>query len=224
MKYPYQTTLEIRYSEPAKQFLVLDAVVKAISDKPIDKKIVVGGSFEITLKDKSAKILIEPQRIALSIEEEKSLAEVSDFVDSILKKIFSQISFPKVLRIGCRTLWLKEYPDTFENLIKKYKDVFYKDVPLITQSSDVAIPLTLEEGGRKINFNSGPMKKEQFMALYSQMKNETSIPEKFIFVDIDFFAALSSPCNFQKKDILDFVSEAYNYATKKSSETFAILQ
>ncbi len=214
--------LEIRYKEPASQFLFLDSLAKAVSDKPAQGKFVVGSTFEVNLKDKRVRILVEPQRIALIMEAEKTEQELLSFYDDTLQKVLGKLSFSSVARIGMRTVWIKESGDTLDELIEKFKKAFYCDTLLLKESSDVAVPFTFKNKDAMINFTSGPMEKEQYINQYSVIKDGVGVPETFVLVDVDYSKLPDSILG--KKDILKFVSEGYKFAETKNIEANKILQ
>jgi hypothetical protein len=221
---PIRTIIEIRYKEQSRQLDFVNGIIKAVGGTPVPaNKISLNQTFNIQPKDKNMTIIVEPQRLVLNTEEEFSNIEQQN--NSILKitdKLNDYLQWGDVYRIGIRTFWIKEV-SSFSTLLSKIKEVFFKENSLLEQCIDVAIPLTFNAGSTdKVNFNFGPMKKEQIFQQYLQFKDNKKIPENFAFVDIDYYR-LPTSTKYSKKYFLNLLNQAMGEGQKKSEELFQLL-
>jgi hypothetical protein len=86
--------------------------------------------------------------------------------------------------------FLREYPDTFENLVKVYTEKVYSLQPnlidiLDANVIDIGGPLTLKTETGEIKLSTGPMKKEQSIELF---KFEKELPEVAIYFEMDYYS------------------------------------
>ncbi len=214
-----RSLLEVRYESPANQFLFVDSILKSFTTEPLgNNSVVVGGTFEVGLKKERASVLLQPQRIAIDFENFSDEELPIKFFESALGKTVDKLSFSKIIRIGFRTQFAMETEMSIEELIAKYKAVFFKETPALAASVDVAVPLTLKHKDNVINFNSGPMTKKEYIDQHSRIKDGLSVPDVFAYIDIDYSTFPNS--QLSKKSIVDFIKEGYAYS-QTEAEKFA---
>lgn len=219
---PIRIITEIRYKDPAQQFTFVNGIIRAVGGTPPQSnQLLFGGSVQIRLKDKKVMVFAEPRRFALNIEDDMTIDQLKIFINDIAVKINNHLQWGQMQRIGIRTFWAKEVGD-FDKLVVTSKDILFKQNSLVDEATDVALPLTLINGNEKINYNFGPMKKEQLVQQFLNFKDATNIPNVFAFIDTDYYGILDR--NFSKNYFRDFLNRAFDISEKKVNETISILK
>ena len=166
-------------------------------------------------------VFAEPRRFALNIEENMTADQLKGFINDMANKINNYLQWGQMQRIGVRTFWTKEVSD-FDKLVATSKDILFKENSLLNEATDVALPLTLVNGNEKINYNFGPMKKEQLIQQFLNFKNAENVPDVFAFIDTDYYGILDR--NFSKNHFREFLNRAFEVSEKKVNETVSILK
>jgi len=219
---PIRTIIEIRYKDPAQQFTFISGIIRAVGGTPpAPSQLLFGGSVQIRLKDKKIMVFAEPRRFALNIEENMTLDQLKGFINDMAGKINNHLQWGQMQRIGIRTFWIKEVSD-FDTLVTTSKGILFKENSLLNEATDVALPLTLINGSEKINYNFGPMKKEQLIQQPLNFKDVNNIPDVFAFIDTDYYGVLDR--NFSKNYFRDFMNRAFEVSEKKVDDTLSILK
>ena len=216
-----KAVLEIKYAKPASQFTFLNGLVSSLgSSLPQCQELVIGAGAEIRLKNQKILVRVDTNMAAVVIEEDMTPDQMKNKLLDLIQKINRQLSWSVVSRIGVRTFWTKE-TDNLTAAISKFKNSFYKESSLVTNASDIALCLTLKDEDKTINFNAGPMAKEQLLQ-YITFKENHNYPNFLYFADIDYYQIVGNR-NYSKNSINDFVQKGLNFASTKAEETFNAL-
>lgn len=212
-----KTIVELRYKDPASQFTFIDGIIQAVGGMPpTNPKTVLGGSLQIRLKGRKAFVLVEPQRFGLNFEEEVS----QDELIKLTNEVNSYMHWNDVSRMAVRTFWIKEV-QSFDELTRKSKEVFFKQNSLLEVAIDIAFPLTFQHGESKVNYNYGPMKKEEAIRQWLNFPDQEDLPAYFAFVDVDYF---SFPDRiFSRKHFSEFLDTALEFGKEKAELTYSLL-
>lgn len=219
---PIRTITEIRYKDPAQQFTFISGIIRAVGGtSPSPNQLLFGGSVQIRLKDKKIMVFAEPRRFALNVEENMTTDQLKSFINDMAGKINNHLQWGQMQRIGIRTFWAKEVND-FDKLIATSKEILFKENSLLNKATDVAFPLTLVNGDEKINYNFGPMKKEQLIQQFLNFKDAENVPDAFAFIDTDYYGVFDR--NFSKNYFREFLNRALEVSEEKVNETLSILK
>ena len=120
--------------------------------------------------------------------------------------------------MGARSIWVKQYNNSFTSLLDIYKKSFYRQCSLVKNSQDVAVCLTLKFQNDKVNFTTAPINKKQLASQVLRFKR--NLHHDYALVDIDRFTD-----NFknEQKKITKFLRESLSFAQEKATETFNYL-
>ena len=219
---PIRTITEIRYKDPAQQFTFISGIIRAVGgNPPSSNQLLFGGSVQIRLKEKRVMVFAEPRRFALNIEDNMTTDQLKNFINDMAMKVNNHLQWGQMQRIGIRTFWVKEVND-LDKLVSTSKDILFKENSLLDEAIDVALPLTLVNGDEKINYNFGPMKKQQLVQQFLNFKDAENIPDYFAFIDTDYYGVLDR--NFSKNYFREFLNRAFEVSEKKVNETISILK
>jgi hypothetical protein len=165
-------------------------------------------------------LVMEEGHVAISVES-MGVEDSEKRIKEILADIYKNFPFDKkeIARIGVRIQWINEWESSFTKLLSKYKSIFYKDVPILNESSDVAVHLTLKDGACGVNYITGPMKPDQ-AKMFINFKDR-KFPHDFIYVDIDRFLVDTKVSN-DINSLNDFISKSVVYSKSKATETISL--
>ena len=218
---PTKTILEIRFSSPARQFDFISDIVRALGGTPpADNRNIFLDTRNIGLQVSSKKInlLFNASRYVINMEEQLDLDEIRKTILDLSARLHSHVHWTSMTRIGFRTIWTLEV-ENFEALLEKSKKALFKDHELITNATDVGLPLTLIDRNSKVNYLYGPMKKAQLEAIGFEFPLE--VPECFAYIDVDYYREPNQ--QFSEKYLKDFLRSASSFATEKVQETRRML-
>lgn len=162
-------------------------------------------------------LVMEEGQIAISVEA-MSVEDSEKRIKEILADIYKNFPFDKkeIARVGVRIQWINEWGSSFTKLLSEYKGIFYKDVPILNESGDVAVHLTLKDGGCGVNYITGPMKPDQ-AKMFINFKDR-KFPHDFMYVDIDRFLVDTKIKN-DLDSLNDFIGKSIEYSKLKATET-----
>lgn len=166
-------------------------------------------------------VVVEEGRIAIQIEGTDHQV-IQRRTLEVLGILYDQADYKdnKIVRIGVRTKWIGTWDQSFAKLYERYKEVFYNDNSILDRSVDIAVNLTLEDNGYRVNFISGPMKPEE--GLSQVLFKDRDFPHDFIFVDIDRFDISGSYSN-TLASIKRFFNESVKYGKDISEDVYDLL-
>ena len=144
---------------------------------------------------------------------------VSEKIKISLQSINNELQWEEITRIGVRTISAKEVSISFNSLCGKFKNYFFQDNEFINQAKDVGIPLVFKDGDSKINFNFGPMEKDQLKTLL-EFQHDT-LPSKFAYIDIDYYS--ESKAIYSNEMFDGFLDKALIFAKNNSEESVTFL-
>ena len=181
----------------------------------------VTGGFNFTDPQSKLTTIVEVNRIAISTEIENNTQE--DVIKKSLKVLYSNFEYKEldIQRVGVRTMWVLPYSKSFTDLMTHYKNNFYNSSnPLVSESTDVAVSLSLEDHDNKVNFNSGPMKPEQLKTVFLKFGTNVELPHDFIFADIDRY---TTSLTNKETDLTNYIRDSIEYGSKKMLELEQII-
>jgi len=120
-----------------------------------------------------------------------SFKHFSDFAVRFSTWTLKTLQVKKLTRIGLRIIQISEHKH-FKLLVNKMKQRLIKlsdeDWDILGGSpEDIAMPLTLCLGENRVNFQIGPMKKEQLLAYFESNEAKEGLPSVVLFLDIDLY-------------------------------------
>jgi hypothetical protein len=205
--------LELRYEELPNVYAYKRKLLNALgADKAPQATLIENIDFRIT--EEKAKVLIEPNRTAMSIEQAKPDVSLAFFL-KLYERLDNLIHYSKVKQIGYRGVFAERSDKTFGTLLKEYKAAFFTDNPLLKDAIDVGVPLTFEIEDYRVNFISGPMKHDQL----NGMIDSDITGKRFLTVDLDF---IRNDVTTSRKFIKEFcrdVQEKQKQIIRKWEET-----
>jgi hypothetical protein len=214
--------LALNFREPASQFTALHRAARAVVGPSRElPSIVTPATLQIKLKQKKALLLVEPQKLALSMEQYSSKGEFSQLAFDVFEKVQREIDWAAISRIGVRTMWLKE-AGNFTELKDLHGRKLYQHTDLLSGAADVGVALTFEQGDNEINYAAGPMQRDQFVSQFSPDFERSDIPESFAFVDVDYHSMLNK--HYSRKVVDEYLGRAYDFGERKALETFSVLE
>jgi len=166
------------------------------------------------------KVILNEEKIAIAVEHD-NIENAKQRLTEVLTYIYDHYSYSEkiISRIGLRTQWQEEWPSSFTKLVTKYKEIFYKKNIIVDSSIDVAVNLTLSDGSYRVNFVTGPMKKDQGEGLL--IFKDRQLHHDFVFVDLDRMA--TSHKN-DLDNIVDFSEKSITYEIMKAKEVMFLFQ
>lgn len=215
-----RTILELRFSSSAKQFNPIPEIVRILGGGEVKNNIPFDPvNFRLQLQDKRISLYLNAARYAINIEENNlSLDQIKNTVIDISKKLTDHIRWGDVTRIGFRTTWLHKVDD-FSELVQKSKEILFTSNKLVERAMDVAMPLTFNNNGDRIDYNYGPMKKGELAKFGFEFPLDT--PDYFVYIDVDYNRAPNQ--SISSAYLRDFLKVASNYSSDIVSETITLL-
>lgn len=208
--------VELRYKKPAHPFTFRSKIIKQITGSELNNNLQIQEGITIQIRDKKAKLVIEPHRWAVSIEQIGDINDLVEYLQSLYGKIYSAVQWKEGVRIGVRTMWLQEYGESFEQLVSHLKGKIFKESQLINESADIALPLTFYDGESRVNYTTGPMKQDELAGRFEN-KVASDFPEVSLFLDVDYIARDERV--YDKTYFRKILNTAITYATNKAQVT-----
>jgi hypothetical protein len=198
--------------------------IEKISGKPVKQPPNAWQGLDFNYQPLRMRLVLEEERFSISvqIDEEES---AQDRLLEMLSKIYRDFQYKnnEIKRIGVRSIWFSDWNSSFTNLVNKYKNIFYKDNTIVSESTDVAVNFILKDKDLyKMNFISGPMKPEQGMD--QLIFKDISLPHDFIFVDLDRYKLEGLSNINSAQDIKKVVLESLDYEQSKAKQTVQLLK
>lgn len=213
--------LELRFTSSANLIQIKDVrpeILKKITGEkpPEPPKQQISGGLSFNNQRQMLRVVIEPSRIALSVEN-KNVKEAISIIQNCLKTTYQNTDYQslKIQRIGARSVWLNQFNSSFTSLLEIYKKKFYQNNPLVSESKDVAVCLTLESSGSRVNFITAPINKKQLEKQI--LRFERNLNHDYAIADID---VISENLENIERVIAEFLKESISYGEKKAQETF----
>lgn len=219
---------EVRYKDipPGDDFnKKLQTFVKTISTSPFPITN-LNSTSAVQLGDANTKTikLISPNKSGIDKFFPESEEEAVTTLVNFLRQVNEVVSIRSITRIGVRGLWIKETSMSMATLVNTYKKKFFKENQLVSSAVDVAISFTIKDERSLVNFNSGPVLKQQLIDLFFNPNPTTNIdiPEKLVLVDYDNF--LSKSQNFNTQMIKEFTNNALTKGRQAAEDIANILE
>jgi hypothetical protein len=206
---PIRSVVEIRFGEPSRRYDFISGVARALGSQVPPTPL--GQRLRVQPRGRRVSINVEATRFWINVEEELKAKEFETIVLDYMVKLQENLQWGKLSRIGYRMMWVKAAED-FEQLAKVSKQKLFQDNPIISSAIDVALPLTLADGNRKINFIYGPMKKEELTSNHGFEFDVTAQPDVFAFIDIDYYS--SEKQNFSPRQVRAFLESGYRFSIR----------
>lgn len=216
--------VEIRYDKIPKSLDFRRRLFKLITNQEFPKERgVPSESFGVISKNKKVHVLIGPLKSGVDINQPDTLTRAVQECTGFFRTVGKEVSWEELKRIGVRSMWVHPVSITLDELKERFRQSFYKDIPLVTEAEDVAVCLTLKDSNKRINFNAGPMEKAQLISQFLPPApiDETKIPATFAFIDYDYYKVgnISYSVNY----IQNFIDSAVKKGKIKAEETIKIL-
>ncbi len=215
--------IELRYKNTPESFDFKRKLFQVINDDKMPTNIPpFKEGLSIDIKKKKMKVIIESNRTAVGIELIENINNTTDFVKKFFCKINKEINWNKIDRIGVKTIWAHTTTKPLNKLIAKFKNKFYSNNDLISESEDIALCLTLEDkdNNSKINYNSGIIEKNELINRYFNFKDIT-VPKRCVLVDIDYYKM--EEFSYSDETLSSFLDKALNFGEGKANKTIKIL-
>jgi hypothetical protein len=221
------TTLitEIRYTKVPNTFQNKEALLSSIAEKEVrfpspnvEEKLVLSDN------GKNIRLLIGKSRTSFEINQPKTPESAKNTCLGYFDRAQKNLKWENLVRIGVRSFWIKETKLSLEELIEKVKKTFYKTNTIMGNAVDVAVDFTLKEEQDKINFNLGPMSKEQLIAQFLPPAtfDVSKIPEVFSFVNYDLYTLGS--LHYSKELLENYVTRGLEKSRNTAELAFKILE
>ena len=212
--------VELRFKKPAKKYEFVKEIVNIIAPGKFPSIDPIKEGTRLAIEEEKTSVILENSRVAISIEQPQDFDAAILKIKNTLTAINGELNWDDLLRIGVRTYWGKPVSLSFESLCGKFKTHFFKEDTFVSEAKDVAIPLTFDDDGSTINFNFGPMKKEQLAAMMLEFKHD-SLPSKLAFVDIDYYSL--NPGKYSEEMLSTYLDKAIAFSKEKSEESVSFL-
>jgi hypothetical protein len=174
--------LEIKYKELPDLFAYKKKVLKALEIDMHENTPTLTENINIEVKDQSAHIAVEAQRIHITIETSTS-KQAQKFLCVVFKQINDLLHLNHAVQIGFRCFYIQKSDESMKDLVSIYKSSIFADTKLIQDAVDVGLSLTFKDGGYRVNFHSGPMEKDQ---LKMMLEHPPAAIKTAHFLDLDF--------------------------------------
>jgi hypothetical protein len=218
-------TLEIRYknniqlievNDPRQKFIESITDIKVLPPPELSQ-----GVQHNDIKTKSF-VAAEPSRLAIVCEQDNE-DKAQERILNILKEAYARFKYKdaQIARVGVKSIWVETWNNNFTSLVKAYKEKFYQQNELLTESDDVAVNLTLKDDGCKVNFVSGAMKPEQGKTFV--IFKEIELPHDFIFTLVDKYDEGGIIEN-KYTSIKEFFLNSTNYGRLKTNQVTELLR
>lgn len=193
-----KSILEIKFSDVPELFSYKAKILKALNVSVPKNQAYITENVDIKVEDQFAHIYVTSNLIGLTIERASNKV-ASQFFISVLTKLEPLFRLSKSKQTGYRVIYYEDTELSFPDLVQVYKENYLKDNSLISDSVDVALPLTFKINNSRVNFMSGPMEKEQFVAGLEYPNLDS---EKVHFLDLDF---INSDVDYSIEAISNFI-------------------
>ncbi len=208
---PNQQLFEIRYrAEPrvldhrgvwADQLLDL----LAVSEWRIDSN-----RLDVFSKDKRKTVFISYKNAGVVLQNGTE-KEFNEITNKFVGFLFRQSPFRNIAleRLGILLRYAQKNGGEFEEIVRLYQEKFLTYSPKLLgvfdgRVIDIGTPVILETDLGKINFRSGPMKKEQLKEMFDF---EEELPETSIFFESDYFLKSETVSSMNTKQIPNLVRD-----------------
>ena len=183
-------------------------------------RVVVGGieggekTFELLSEKSFVKLLLQWNRMGLTVENCSDIGKMLEFVKRYLAPIPTKLSINLFTRLGVRTTFLIPFEGKFAELVDLCEDKFYKDKDLLGTLGEVydigLVALKANDERYKINITIGPFTREEFRDKISEFKHYEDKFGNALMVDIDSYQ--DERKNYK---VSSFVEDAVNSARLK---------
>lgn len=177
-----KAVLEVRYDIMPDLFTYKKRVLQALGLGTADNVASIVENVNIQVKNQFAHVTVEPYRLMITVERCES-KKAQEFIIGVYEKLNNLLHLSSVKQVGYRCMFISESDDKFSDLVNVYKNRFFKDTSLVTQSVDVAIPLTFKVDDFRVNFASGPMEPKE---IKERLEYKDIDVKNSYYVDLDF--------------------------------------
>jgi len=197
--------------------------VREVTGEEVQSPPNVSQGVRVDHKPSKTRVVLEENNLVIIVEsEDENSAKQRLF--TVLNRTYGDFAYKdnSISRIGVQTRWMEAWNSSFTSLVAKYKEVFYKENVLLSESFDVAVSFTLkDEDSYKVNYVSGPMKPDQGKTLLAF--GEVAFPHDFILVDIDRFSDTNLGGVNSVSEIKKMVTASLAYGRTKAEQTVGLL-
>lgn len=229
----FKLIVELRYPQQKPDiFNFRERIISAVGkgNKQIPPNISDG--FQFLIKEKLIKVIVESSRVGADMILPDNVPHPDRYAYDNMAKLYKQLNsileIQKVERVGVRGVWIKKVNIDMEDLVQRFKERFYKENKIVASAKDIALVFTLQDEERLINYNAGPMSKEQLAIMINQESRQYGndridvVNSSGIFFDYDYYLAKTT--RFDLNFLIKFMDKALKKSKEAFSETLNILE
>lgn len=229
----FKLTVELRYPQQKPDiFSFREKIISSVAkgDKQIPPNI--SDSLQFLIKEKLIKVVVESKRAGADMILPENIPNPERYALDNINKLFRQLNnvvdFQSFERIGVRGLWIHKVELSMSDLTQRFKDKFYKNNEIVNMSTDIALVFTLKEKDRIVNYNAGPMDKDQVSLMLNQEAKQNGydkiemINTSAVFFDYDYYVVKSFKYN--DNFLSSFLTEGISNSKENIKKTLDILE
>jgi hypothetical protein len=200
------------------QFLVAEAlgnptVKKDVAAQSPNRPVIERYLFNI--KEDNILFGVDRTNAGVDVNWPQSDSAASALAIAYLDRVHRAIRFPQLSRFGVRTLWVQPVDMPFAELVSTLKSRWHAKQALIQEASDIALSLTLDDRGHRVNFNLGPIRPDEYPK-WQITEPKDKVGDVLLLVDIDYGYADIGVHDALR---LPTVSRAVDYARRTAAHT-----
>jgi hypothetical protein len=156
-------------------------------------------------KDNKSAVVVASSFTNLSVEGDNA-EQVLGKIASLFENLSKTIKYKTADRLALRTSYVQPFQGEFDSLVQSYKELYFTDNQLAKDAIDVGIVLTTKFKDYHINYNAGPMKKDDVKERQIINFECDELPEVYKYVDLDFYL---TDFKFSTTKVAKFLKETH---------------
>jgi len=216
-----EVVVELRHGEPLKLFRPYWVLYRSLTDKEPPSGDLALPGFQLDVKEKNLRVVIEARRTALVLGEVPNTGYCVDTIMGTLAKISEVVQLPLTFRLGIRTYWVERSQTEFAGLVLKYKRIIYRPSVLVDESVDVGASFVVMGDDYRATISFGPMDARQLETMLTL--KHSSLPSVVQYVDIDY-SRLTEAREVPESEIRLFVNSGLTFAAEHSQKIANMLR
>ena len=175
---------------------------------------------QIRPKDKRVAITAQENRYGVAIQDKnvkRAMQKINQYITTINKLInYTDLD---IARLGVKTVWVHKCGKDISQLKNTFKEKFYKDNKIVSNSIDYAAVLTLHDKDFTVAYTAGPIEKNEPIPVSFSV---SGLDEANVFVATDYFQVNSKAIKLAP--LLELIDTAVLSGEQKAKDTVEILE